>query len=873
MLSAHLIGIVLITSMLGSDPGPSGGPRFEECLRVVRSAPDSFLPYFCLGTPGVPEHEAETRAALLDVLRRKPREPHARIYLALMDTYAGKDPRRTEFTEPLATLEQRGPGVDVVLARLALVERVCFLDFEDCKDTKPLLESAERLAEALGEPSLLRLTRIARLKWSIVVVSRSEARRAEELLGPIPKNLPPWLALVEINSRATLATASGDDLRARDLYASLASASAPGTVTHIAAAARLGITMADLAWQGLASREDAERILRASLAEQGKQALGDYTRRYFGLGSTASTLALLLGRTEETTRLINDTERSPMTIEFLLQGTPEHRSRALSYAREITDGPGLRNTDDLIARAHAEFWAGSSSEGIRWGRRAIKALDLYRERESIEEIRMKGDWRTATPYQIVVSDLLDTRPWDPEHLKLAFEVSERLRARILLEKLLKRRGPLASAPSEPTLPQIQSALGGDEAIVSFLVSSPRPNLDFPYVRGHSWALVISKDRVSAVRIAQGEFLEPAVRAWARQVDARAPDLEPGSVSLYRQAIDPVLSALPSGVRSLILVPDGPLHRLPFDALSDGGGQPYLAERYQIAIVPSVAVWIELRRGPRSPPGLALAFANTPEGPATRVAEMRGEIEPGQLGVLEHAREEAMEAVNAFSTGSTLFAGADATTDRLTPATLRRASLVHFAAHGVLDPLHPDESFLLLAPGAAGSGVLKLADVPRFDWSGKTIVLSACQTSAGAFRIGEGVLSLARGFFAGGATAVIGTLSRVRDDEQYELVKRFYRELRTGASVADALTAAKRSLIAEGAPPAAWANVVLLGDGTIRPLGPLRVQTSSWRRPELAVALGVVVAALGLVALLIIGNIGAGSLTRLRLRGRSPRTPH
>src|SRR5262249_24118417 len=98
------------------------------------------------------------------------------------------------------------------------------------------------------------------------------------------------------------------------------------------------------------------------------------------------------------------------------------------------------------------------------------------------------------------------------------------------------------------------------------------------------------------------------------------------------------------------------------------------------------------------------------------------------------------------------------------------------------------------------------------------------------------------------TAVIGTLSRVRDDEQYALLKRFYKELGAGASVADALTTAKRSSIADGAPPAAWANVVLLGDGTVRPRGPPAAPTSPWRRPEPVVALGVFLTVVGLVVL-------------------------
>jgi CHAT domain-containing protein len=842
---AHVIGIVVLGSMLGSEHRGATGQTFDECLRIIGSGPDSFGPYFCLGTPGLPDRAPEVRAALGEVLRHKPHEPHARLYLALMATYDGEEPDEAEFTEPIAIFERRGAVVDLLLSRLALVERKCSAPTccGGCGDALPLLESAARLADTVGDPYLVRLVRLTALRRSFRVGTTSDAKLADDRLGPTPEHLPSWLIMPEVSIRASLATWIGDDLRARDLYESLVSIAPQGTVTHASASAGLAEVTARLAWRGLASREQAERLLRASLIEQQEPALGRSADPHI-----AETLALLLGRNPETISLVNEAERTPLTIEFLLQGTLEERARALSYAREKTDGPGMRPMPALIARAHAEFWAGSRSAALHWAQRAIRGEDRYRETESIEEMRIRGDWLSASPYQIVITDLLDREPGDPDHLRLALDISERLRSRILLEKVVRRRGWFAGSVSPPSLTEIQSVLDPTEAVISFLVWRPRPNTAYPYVRGHSWALVVTKNQIAAVRIVAGELLEPAVRAWTQQVDARAPSLERGTSRLYRDLIEPVLSALPSGVHSLTLIPDGPLHRLPFDALSEAGARPYLAERYRIAIVPSIAIWLELRKQSRSPPGLALAFANTPEGPAARVAEMRGEVGPGQLGVLLRARDEAQEAVNAFPVGSRLFAGAEATRDQLTPDVLKRASLVHFAAHGVLDALHPDDSFLLLAPGAAGSGMFKLADVPRFDWSGKTIVLSACETSAGAFRVGEGVLSLARGFFAGGATAVIGTLSRVRDDEQYELVKRFYRELRTGASVGDALTAAKRSLIAEGAPPAAWANVVLLGDGTIRPLGPFAAPTSAWRRPELAVVLGIVVAALGLVVL-------------------------
>ena len=307
------------------------------------------------------------------------------------------------------------------------------------------------------------------------------------------------------------------------------------------------------------------------------------------------------------------------------------------------------------------------------------------------------------------------------------------------------------------------------------------------------------------------------------------------------------------MRSLVVVPDGPLHRLAFDALSETGGPPYVADRYSLSVVPSATIWLRLRQRSPMTPGVALAFANTPEGPAVAVAERRGEVEPGHLPALLHARDEAREAVDAFPRGSKLFAGAEASPEVLSGAAFAHASLIHFASHGVVNANEPDESFLLLAPGENGSGRLKVSDVQHFDWTGKTVVLSACDTSIGAVRLGEGVLSLARGFFAGGASSVLGTLAQVRDDEQRALFHQFYAELRRGVSVGEAMTAAKRALIRGGAPPAAWANVVVLGDATVRP----RAVDSVWTSQTLLTG-----SAAGLVLLVV------GLRTRRRKTGAS-----
>jgi hypothetical protein len=70
------------------------------------------------------------------------------------------------------------------------------------------------------------------------------------------------------------------------------------------------------------------------------------------------------------------------------------------------------------------------------------------------------------------------------------------------------------------------------------------------------------------------------------------------------------------------------------------------------------------------------------------------------------------------------------------------------------------------------------------------------------------------------------------------------------SVGDALVLAKRALIRSGATPAAWANVIVLGDATVHP----RATDSFWRNQAFAAG-----SAAGLL-LLVVG---------LRTRRRTP----
>jgi hypothetical protein len=172
--------------------------------------------------------------------------------------------------------------------------------------------------------------------------------------------------------------------------------------------------------------------------------------------------------------------------------------------------------------------------------------------------------------------------------------------------------------------------------------------------------------------------------------------------------------------------------------------------------------------------------------------------------------------------------------------LRRFAVLHFATHALVDEENPERSAILLAPGAAGEdGLLQIREVVGLGLGGCVVVLSACRSAGGALLEGEGVMGLARAFFQAGVPTVVGSLWPLRDDDGARLFEAFYRHLAAGRSAAGALAAAQRERLADGAPAAAWAGVVVLGNGDFVPF-----PDGVTRRPPAALWPGLAGAAAG-----------------------------
>jgi len=404
-------------------------------------------------------------------------------------------------------------------------------------------------------------------------------------------------------------------------------------------------------------------------------------------------------------------------------------------------------------------------------------------------------------------------------------------AEVLRDDLAREtaEGQLLQSPP-PTLAMVQQALAPDEAFLSFQVWRRQHTEDAPFQDGSSWVLAVTRDAVRAIRIPDDEVLQERVGLLRAMIERRDGSEVEASVSLHRDLLAGALAGLPARITRLVVVPDGPLHSLPIGVLREVRSGLPLAARYAASVVPSAALWLRWRTGPASPVGnrpgaLALVLADpilgdrpgsmSPEATSPVARESSFWLSGLALRPLPFAREEALAISQALGGKTRVLLGADASERYLKTADLRPYRALHLAAHAVVDEARPERSALVLTPGAPEEdGLLQMNEVVDLDLRGKLVVLAACRTSSGAVLSGEGPLSLARSFFQAGANAVVSSLWPQRDDEAASLMADFYRALGDGQPTAVALAAAQRKRIATGAPAAAWAGLLVLGDGSL-----------------------------------------------------------
>jgi hypothetical protein len=270
-------------------------------------------------------------------------------------------------------------------------------------------------------------------------------------------------------------------------------------------------------------------------------------------------------------------------------------------------------------------------------------------------------------------------------------------------------------------------------------------------------------------------------------------------------LDSALVSLPASITRLMIVPDGRLHHVPFDALTLSSGQPVVS-RYAVSITPSAGVAAALRRrserdSASATPASLLAFGDPVFGVAGGQAQLRR---------LASSGNEA-EAVGRYATEPVVRLREDASEAFLKHARLDRFDVIHFATHALVDEAHMDRTALALAPGQGQDGFVTPAELATLRLRARLVVLSACETAGGTLVQGEGIAGLTAPLLAAGARAVVATKWRIGDESTGRMVDDFYSALADGQPVGAALRSAKLAAIRRNAPASEWAAFSIVGD--------------------------------------------------------------
>ncbi len=351
-------------------------------------------------------------------------------------------------------------------------------------------------------------------------------------------------------------------------------------------------------------------------------------------------------------------------------------------------------------------------------------------------------------------------------------------------------------PRPPRLEQIARWLGDGTLLVSFAVLPERTVLfamaggDAPELETHTLALPEAQLRRD-VEVVGDLLRSPHAPAEARRALTRRLH------ALYRALLAPVQRRLARS-RRLVVLPDGPLHLVPFAALvtKDGARPRHLIEERSVMRAASLML---AAHAPRRSPTASLLVLGDPQ------LDVRG---AGLVG----ARAEVEAIGRLFGERARVLTGAEASEARA-KALSAGARYLHFATHGVADDRFPLDSYLALSPshvpGSSDDGRLQAWEIyEQLELDADLVTLSACESGLGAELGGAGLVGLTYAFQFAGARSVVASLWPVSDRSTAALMRAFYASLAAGAAPEEALRHAQLSLLPDPLPAeTAWAGLV------------------------------------------------------------------
>jgi CHAT domain-containing protein len=303
-----------------------------------------------------------------------------------------------------------------------------------------------------------------------------------------------------------------------------------------------------------------------------------------------------------------------------------------------------------------------------------------------------------------------------------------------------------------TLTALEMELSPAEAVLEYVLDDPA-----------SYCMAITRNNVRVTKLKGRKALSAEVDAFLKEVKAKH-EAQAEARRLYADLID-VVPGIGNKER-LIIVRDGPLHLVPFDALMDGANH-YLVESRIVTYAPSASgFWLLRSRRQRNTIAqgvLAVGGVEYDRGGMKAANVVRG-YSLDRLANLPNSEEEAHIAAAALpSPANTLLLG-----DRATEWAFKKMvnhRIIHLAVHAVANEVYPERAAVILLsdPAKGEDGFLQASEIAQLPLDADLVVLSACDTAVGPVEGQEGIANLSKAFLLAGARTVISTLWSLDDD--------------------------------------------------------------------------------------------------------------
>jgi len=386
--------------------------------------------------------------------------------------------------------------------------------------------------------------------------------------------------------------------------------------------------------------------------------------------------------------------------------------------------------------------------------------------------------------------------WQNELFKCKDEYEDFLKQ---IEKDYPNYYTLKYASSIANVKSIQKTLKPETTVIEYFTGN-----------NNIYVFVVSRDQfyVHCIKIDRASF-EEDIQQFRQLIDQ--PD-RTGSVNIYenfrtlshqlfKKLLQHSLNQFDASIKNLIIIPDGLLYNIAFDALitDDKELEPpafysplnlaYLFKQFSISINYSASLLLKtlffsnqshLHKFAGFAPSFKDLFNNEKEIKQIKDS-IGGLIELGELATFEAFK---LKAINSKILHLSTHAEQSAENHKLSEIQFSDTTITNY-------------------------------HIENMQIKASLIVLSACETAAGLLQNGEGAMSLSRSFFLAGCPSLVSSLWLADDESTTEIMLYFYQYLKAGKTKDVALQQAKLQYCEEagirGSHPYYWAGFIQSGN--------------------------------------------------------------